>query len=370
MEKIRILVVLGNSGRGGAQTFAVNLLRTIDKSRFQVDFVFNELDGGYEEDIRKLGSKIYLVPSFKVFNWLDFRKKWNNLVSDNKYDIVHGHVSSSASIYLKIAKKHGLKTILHSHSAGYRGNPLVILIKKIFTLRAKKYADYWFSCSDKAAVRLFGKNFANRDIYYEIPNAITTKIFSFNSETRKKTRDSLGVSDECFLIGHVGSLTYPKNHMFLLDIFREITSLKENTKLVIVGDGPYETKIRKKIEKLNLSKSVIFTGCVPNTNEYMMSFDLMIFPSRFEGLPVTIVEAQAAGLTVLMSDVITSHVMITDLVNTLSLNESANTWAKKACELKLATDRKMYSLLVTESPFDTNNLCKMISEIYTKIMED
>lgn len=369
MEKIRILVVLGNSGRGGAQTFAVNLLRAIDKNCFQIDFVFNELEDGYEKEIRELGSKIYLLPRFKGFNWINFNKKWNELLSNNKYDIIHGHVSSSASIYLKIAKKHGLKTILHSHSAGYRGNPVVIFIKKIFTFRAKKYADYWFSCSEKAAVRLFGKNYANNKRYYEIPNAINTNAFAFNLETRKKIREELGVSDNCFLVGHVGSLTYPKNHEFLLDIFGAIKSIKNDSKLAIVGSGPLEARVKNKAKKMNLLESIIFAGCVPNPNDFLMSFDLLIFPSRFEGLPVTIVEAQATGLLVLMSDVITTHVKITDLVNSMSLKEPAYVWAKKACELKLIEDRRLYSKTVAETSFDTKKMSEMISNIYMKIME-
>ena len=370
MNKIRVLVVLGNSGRGGAQTFAVNLLKKIDKNYFQMDFVFDELKNGYEKEIRELGSSIYVLPRFKIFNWQSFKEKWNNLLSNNHYDIVHGHVSSSASVYLKIAKKHGLKTILHSHSAGYRGNALEVFVKKIFTFRAKKYADYWFSCSDKAALRLFGKKYAAKNYYYEIPNAISTDMFSFNLETKQKIRGLLGVSDEYFFIGHVGSLTYPKNHSFLLDIFNEIKSIKKDAKLVIVGDGPLETEIRNKVKKLHLSDSVIFTGNVPNPNEFLMSFDLLIFPSRFEGLPVTIVEAQATGLTVLMSDTITAHVVITDLVHTLSLKEPARIWAKKACELMRVINRKSYNTIVAESPFDTNNSCKIISNIYKKIMED
>ena len=369
MGKIQILMVLGNTGRGGAQTFAMNVLRMIDKEKYQVDFAVNEIrENGYTEEIYELGSKIHVIPFFKGYNWRSYIEAWRKLLTENHYDIIHGHVSSSASIYLKEAKRHGCSTIVHSHSAGYRGNNVEQAIKMVFTLGAKKYADYWFACSKPAAIRLFGKDYKSNPNYYDIPNAIVTDNYIFNPNVRQRIRRDLGIDDKTRLYGHVGSFTAPKNHDFLLEVFAAILKENQNAYLVLAGQGERKQDIELKIASLGIQDKVKMVGNVGNANEYMMAMDLMVFPSFFEGFPITVLEAQATGLPIILSDSITDEVNLTECVYPMSLNLSAEDWAQK-CECISATDRAKANQIIADSKYNMKNCVGTIMSVYNQMLE-
>lgn len=364
MDKINILMVLGNTGRGGAQTFAMNVLRMIDREKYQVDFAVNEIkDNGYTQEICELGSKIYQIPFFKGYNWISYIKAWRKLLSENRYDIVHGHVSSSASIYLKEAKRHGCKTIAHSHSAGYRGNGLEQQIKKVFTIGAKGQADYWFACSKPAAERLFGRDYYKYENYYDIPNAIIADNYLFNKEARSRIRNKLGVGDEQKLYGHVGSFTAPKNHDFLLEVFSKIAATDSGTSMVLCGEGERNDEIQEKSRILGLSDKIILAGNVGNVNEYMMAMDIMIFPSLFEGFPITVLEAQATGLPIVLSDTITSEVFLTDCAYPMPLQKGAEEWASKCMEVRNA-NRKEQNTVIASSKYNMKKCVQLLEGLY------
>lgn len=368
MKKINVLMVLGNTGRGGAQTFAMNVLRMIDRDKFQVDFAVNEImTNGYEQEIYSLGGKIHVIPYFRGYNWAAYVKTWNELLTKNHYDIVHGHVSSSASIYLKVALRHGCKTIAHSHSAGYRGNSVEQLIKKVFSIGVKKQANYWFACSSPAAERLFGNNYASNKHYFDMPNAIIVENYLFDETIRNKIRNELGIHPEQKLYGHVGSFTVPKNHDFLIEIFSEIAANDTNAMLIIAGEGQRESEIVSKINSLKLTERVKLTGNIGNVNEYMMAMDTMIFPSFFEGFPITILEAQATGLPVVLSDTITNEVFLTECIHSMSLSAGARLWANKAMMLK-AGDRGAMNTLISTSKYNMKNCVKSLESIYCEMV--
>lgn len=369
MKKTSVLMVLGNTGRGGAQTFAMNLLRMIDKEKYQIDFAVNEIrKNGYTQEMYKLGSKIYEIPFFKGYNWGTYVKTWDRLLSEHHYDIVHGHVSSSASIYLKEARRHGCKTIAHSHSAGYRGNWIERQVKKVFTVGVKSQADYWFACSKLAAERLFGQNYANYAHYYDIPNAIIADNYLFCEESRNLIRSQNGINFEQRVYGHVGSFTAPKNHEFLLEVFSRIAANDPKAVLVICGDGERESEIQARIESLKISEKVLLVGNVANVNEYMMAMDAMIFPSFFEGFPVTILEAQAAGLPIVLSDTITDEVFLTDCIHPMSLSSGAEAWASKAMKLK-SGNRVSMNAHISASKYNMKNCVEQIENIYCEMVK-
>lgn len=365
-SRIKILMVLGNTSRCGAQTFAVNILKGIDKSQFQIDFaVYNSPPNGYGEEIISLGSKIHIIPQYKVFNQLYYESKFAEVCKD--YDIVHGHVSSTASIYLKVAKRNGCKTIVHSHSAGYRGNAVMRFIKKLYTKSAKKYADRWFACSDLAAERLFGNEHRNNVKYYSIPNAIDVSLYRFDKDCRYRIRERLCIDQNAFVCGHVGSLTTPKNHKFLLDVFKEILNKNKQSKLILCGDGILMSSIKNYAEQLGVSNSVIFTGNVPNVNEYLMAMDVFLFPSVFEGFPTVTIEAQSAGLFVVASDRITREVSLTSNIMYISLESSALAWSEEILNLK-KVDRYEANDLISQTRYNLEHSIKDISIIYREML--
>lgn len=374
MKIIKILMVLGNTGRGGSQSYAMNILRNIHRDRYHIDFVvYKNPEEGYGSEMEHLGCKIFIVPQFKGYNYFNCKKAWEQLLSNEQYDVIHGHASNAAFIYLKIAKKKGCKTILHSHSAGFRGNKLEQFIKRRFSSEGKKYADYRFSCSEKASEKLFGQNYKTFSNYYLLPNAINVEKYKFNSNTRNYIREKIGVVDNSvFICGHVGSFSMPKNHKLLFEIFKKIKSRKPNSKLLLCGEGPLEKEILALINNNNLKEDVVMTGNIPNVFDYMMAMDVLIFPSLFEGLPVTVVEAQAAGLPVVMSDVITPEVKLTDIVKTCSLDDSVEKWVN--CVLTFdkfdKIERESYNRIIQTSRFNMVESIKDLEEIYEKIVND
>lgn len=367
-NKIRVLMVLGNTGRGGAQAYAINVLKAIDHERFQIDFAVNYCHpDGYDETIKQYGGNIHIVPEFKGINILAYLKSWNSILVNGKYDIVHGHVSSTAFIYLRLAKKNSCITIAHSHSAGYRGNRVIRMIKRLLTPGAKKFADYLFSCSEPAAVRMFGKNYPNDPRHHFMPNAILTDKYRFDYFIRHRIRNELQLDDDTVLFGHVGTFSQPKNHQFVIDVFSEIKKMHcMNAKLILIGDGTLRQPIEIEVERRGLCDSVIFTGNVENVNEYMMAMDAFVFPSLFEGLPLTLLEAQASGLYCVVSDRITNQVFLNEFIVPLSINLKANEWAEKLITIPQC-DRKLMYYSVRDTVFNMHQSISQLMSLYEEM---
>ncbi|MGL4607828.1 MAG: glycosyltransferase family 1 protein [Eubacteriaceae bacterium] len=360
MEPIRILQVFGQMNRGGAETMIMNLYRNIDRSKVQFDFIVHtEEKCAYDDEIIALGGKIFRVPRYRGRNHFQYKKVWKKFFKEHlEYKIIHGHIRSTASIYLKIAKEYGLITIIHSHSTS-NGGGFTAKIKN--QLQKKIEADYYFACSKKAGEWLFGSERTKKENFQVICNAIDLEKFAFNEELRNINRKKLGL-EEKFVIGHVGRFDPPKNHAFLIDVFSEIYKENGNARLLLVGDGALREKIKTKVNKLGLAESVIFTGVSPDVNELMMVMDAFVFPSLYEGLPVTIIEAQAAGLYCVISDQISKEVKITNLVKFLSIKNSEKEWSMEV--MKIKTRRVDKRNEIKKEGYDINFLANLLTEIY------
>lgn len=371
MGKIKILMVLGNTRMGGAQAFILNVLRNIDRSRFQIDLAINfyaESDG-IEAECRALGCNFFIVPYFKVYNYISFCMTWRDLLSKYHYDIVYAHSTNSASIFLKIAKEYGCKTIAHSHSTGYRGGILERTAKKFFASGVNKVADYWCACSDKAAEHLYGPHYDKYEHYYSIPNAIDSEKYLFNKDIRKKIREQIGVKEGEFLCGHLGTFSAPKNHKFLIEVFAEIVKQKHESKLVCCGAGALMPMVKEQAKELGILDKIIFPGVVNNANEYLMAMDSFIFPSIFEGFGIAILEAEAAGVPVVMSDVVPSDIDLTTLVHRMSLSNSPKEWADKILSIKV-TDRESYNSAISGTKYNIRETVKEFEKMYLTLVNN
>lgn len=362
-------MVLGNTRMGGAQAFILNILRNIDRSKFQIDFAINFYaeSNGIEDECRRLGSKFFILPYFKIYNYLNYHRAWKKFLITNHYDIVYAHSTNSASIFLKIAKGLGIKTIAHSHSAGFRGGIIEQAAKKFFAKGVGKYADYWFACSDKAAERLYGKEYRSYSHYYDIPNAIDVTKYLFNDDIRASIRRKYGVEDGTFLCGHVGTFSQPKNHKYLIDVFTEYVKINGNSKLICCGAGALRPEIENYAKYKGVFEKIIFAGVVNNSNEVMMAMDTFIFPSIFEGFPVSILEAQASGLPILLSDVITNEVDLTDLVHRLSIKDDPKVWTAAIEKNKRITNRSKYNEILAISRYNVSEAIKQFETLYTQL---
>lgn len=368
-KKIRILMVMGNTGRGGTQAYVMNVIRNIDHSRFLIDVAVNESKkNGYDDEITNYNGKILFFPKFTITNILSFAKSWEKLFDDNEYDIVEAHATNAASVFLHIARKRGIHTIAHSHSAGYRGNRFEKIIKRFFSKLTKAEAEYWFACSDLAARRLFGNKYEVNSKYYDIPNAINVSKYYYDEHKRSQIRKNLGIEENVVLIGHVGTFSEPKNHAFLIDIFDQICKYTNIYRIILVGDGELRPVIQRKVNSLDLQDRVYFTGNVENVNDYMMAMDILVFPSIFEGFPVTLIEAQASGLQCFISDTISTEVDVTSLIHRLSIKLPAKEWACRIINTK-QNDRKGNSGLLSSTKYDMDVSIRRLSDLYEMIAE-
>lgn len=363
-EPIRILHVLGGLNRGGAETIVMNLYRELDKSKFQFDFVVHTTQSGdYTEEILKMGGRIYSIPSYKVYNHFIYKKAWKRFLEKHKeYKIIHGHVRSTASIYLNIAKKFGLKTISHSHSIS-SGKGIKAIIKNILQFRIRYIADYFMGCSKQANVWLFGKKIANSDRCFVLNNGINVNQFMFDDKIREKYRNKLGIGKDEILIGHVGRFSPEKNHDFILKCFSKIYCINNNYKLILIGDGKEKEKLINKYGKKIFMKNIIFMGTVKNVNDYMQAMDIFILPSKFEGLGMVLIEAQASGLPCIASSNIPQEVDISkkikfcNLKNDIWVEAILNT-QKRRNNLEIDTIKELY---------DIRKITQELEKFYIKI---
>ncbi len=362
--QIRILHVLGTLNLGGAESRIIDLYRNMDRDRVQFDFLVHsspdktgkksptsdELMAVREPDyfdnfVKKMGGRIYAVPKFTGTNLVDYKAALKQFFNEHQgeWKVVQGHMTSTAAIYLPIAKKAGNPIVIaHARSAGVDSGVKGLATRIIRSpLQKEGITDYNFACSKEAGISVFGNNLMNAGSVRIVPNAIDLKRFAYNEEVRNRIREELGVSN-AIVIGHVGSFRYAKNHEFLLNVFAQLCRFLDNddlnqysmihgmrVRLLMLGTGTLFEDTKKLADKLHIYDRCIFAGNKSNASEYYQAMDYFCFPSRYEGLPGSVIEAQAAGLQCLISDTITSDVNVTELVSMRSINSEPRDWARK-----------------------------------------
>ena len=334
-EPIRILHVFASVNRGGAESRTMDIYRHINREKVQFDFLVNVDEAGhFAAEIQALGGRIYHIPRFKIWNYFSFRRAVAAFFREHLgFHAVHGHITTSAGIYLPQAKAAGVPlTIAHTRTAG--ADPgLKGLLTRLLHRGLHRKADYLFACSQKAGLMAFGRKADRYGRISHIPNAIDSARFDFDEAKRASIRRNLGLED-AFVLGHVGNFLYPKNHPYLLKVFHEVQKILPDARLLLVGGGPGEKDIRAQAEALGVAEKIIYAGLVENPEDYYMAFDYFVFPSHYEGMPGAVIEAQTAGLSCLISDCISDEVIISDLAAAMSITAEAGQWAKHIIKTK------------------------------------
>lgn len=358
-EPIRVLQIVTTMNRGGLETMLMNYYRNIDRSKIQFDFLEHRSEeSDYDQEIMSLGGRIYRIDALNPFS-IKYRKQLKQFFKNHpEYKIVHCHLDCMSSIPLGYAKKNDVKVrIAHSHSSSQDKN-IKFLLKSFYKRRISKVATHLFACGEKAGKWIFGNsNFS------VINNAINTKDFLFNQDVRKKVREELELQNK-FVIGHVGRFNEPKNHTFIIDIFKELVSIDDNARLLLVGEGDLKKEIEKKVANLGLSQYVIFYGKCDCVNKIMQAFDAFLFPSLYEGLPVALVEAQASGLKCFISNKVPEECIMSDNVEILSLEDLSVNWAKKINKYSDGYIRKNMFKSISDNDFDIEKNVKKLEVFY------
>lgn len=364
---IRILHAIGSLNQGGSQSFVMNLYRAIDRSRIQFDFVI-EHPGElyYAEEIQSLGGDVIELQSFTGSNVISYRRQWQRLLGgSSRWAALHSHVRSTAALYVPIARRNGMKTIVHSHStcesAGLKG-----LVKRVMELPLRRIADYHFACSEEAGRWLFGDRLFDKGDVTIVPNAIETKKYVYDEKIRSAVRRELGIGDVP-IFGHVGRLSKPKNHLFLLKVFEEILKTRSDAKLVLVGDGELRQLIEDAVSEKSLDDSVLMLGHRDDANRLYQAMDVLLMPSLYEGLPVTLVESQAASLPAVITDTITKEVdIVNGLIRRVSLHSPIEKWAEASLSF-LGIARANTSAHIATAGFDVAIAAGRLTDLYMKM---
>ena len=366
-EPTRVLEMVAALNFGGSQAMIINLVKAMDKKKVHCDFIIDHTEpelNGLMETVEKLGCKVYVVPTFKGGNINEVSKAWNELFDNHpEYEILHSHSRSYASLYLPIAKRHGLKTIIHSHNTS-NGKGLTSVVKNLLQYPLKKQADYFFGCSKEAGEWLFGKKIVEGNKFYVINNAIDADRYGYEEETRRRYRKEFCLGDEKIFI-QVGRLSKQKNHLFTLETFAKYLEKHPSDKLLIVGNGELEETIKKRIVELRIEDSVIHLENRNDVDCLLKMADCFLMPSLFEGLSVAAVEAQASGIRCLFSDKVDRNCVMTDLCEFLPLDEDI--WVNKMEEEYIRTDTKKE---IADAGFDVNTNARWLEDFYTRIANE
>ncbi len=378
MEPIRILNVVGRMDRGGIETLIMNVYRHIDRSKVQFDFLahYGKENADYNEEIRSLGGRIYEMPVIKTtektyYNrFFQYRKALIAFFKAHpEYHIVHGHMTNTAAIYMPIAKKYGKVTccVAHSHLTQTQKtvSKLAALGTNLLLKPIRKQATDYFACSEMAALWLFAQEDLDNGLVKVIPNGVHTAEFEYTPEKRQQMRASLGVEDKT-VIGHVGRFFPQKNHTLLLDIFHHYHASHPDTVLLLIGDGELREEMQKKADALGLGDSVRFLGLRSDVKDLMQAMDLFLMPSLYEGLPVVGIEAQAAGLPLVVSTEITEELNITGHVHFVGLDEPLERWAQVIDDSLNGYVRGSTQQLLTDAGYDIQTTTDFLQEFYLK----
>lgn len=369
-KPIRILQIIDNiSVDAGVSSMIINIYRKIDKKKIQFDFlVCNKYENrgkNYEDEIIQLGGKVFYFGSPLSLKSL-FRSIQNIKVffkrEAKSYTAVHLHTPTIAEFTLKYAKKYGIKTrIVHSHSTMLSTKWIKTIINSLLVKRIKKYATHYWACSTEAAKFLYGNEFVSNNKIELIWNCVDTELFLFNESIRDNMRKEYGFEDK-YVVSHISNFTVIKNHAFLVNVIKEVVNKNNNVIFCFIGDGNTLLSFENSLKKEQLFSHCLFAGRTTAIPSYLSCSDLVILPSLKEGLPVTIVEAQANGLKCILSSSITKECNVS---NCVYLPLDTEKWALEIVNnsLHIDNERKKRSVNFKNTKF---NIESQIAEIENK----
>ena len=359
MTPIRVLQVVTHMERGGLESMLMNYYKHVDRERVQFDFLVHRQErAAFDDEIESLGGRIYRLP--RLVPWSkSYLSALNRFFEEHpEYKVVHVHQDCLSSVILKVAAQHNVPVrIAHSHNANQDRN-LKYPIKLWYRRSIPQYATNLFACGKDAGDWMF-----SGAPYQIINNAIDVAAYSYDPEKRIEMRQKLGLENE-LIVGHVGRFNPQKNHPLLLDIFAALLKKEPNAVLLLAGGGEDMPKIQAKAQALGVAEHVSFLGVRSDVADLMQTMDVFVFPSLYEGLPVTMVEAQAAGLPCIISDKVPPEcILIEGLVDVMPLSASPETWAEKILA-KRAIPRTDRRAEIAAHGFDITTEAVKLQEFY------
>lgn len=359
----RVLHVFGSLDRGGAESMVMSLYRNVDRRQVQFDFAVSDsgCEYAHEQEIRKLGGRVYHLPNLRLQNLNRYIIAWSALLENHpEWKVIHIHHTSSAAITIPIARRAGRTTIAHSHTAGSDGS-LKARLKIVSRYPVRYLADHLLACSVPSARWMFGSKSTNAIV---LKNAIDVDSFLPDERAKKRIRAEMGFEQGQKVIGHVGSFIKAKNHTFMLEVLQALVRESTGVVMLFIGDGPLKGQIVAQSERMGIAENLVCTGARSDIPDLMQAMDAFIFPSLHEGLPVTLVECQASGLPCLVSDSVSQDAKLTACIDFMSLNASADRWAKRLWEISADDERPNNRHALSEAGYDVKDNAIWLESFY------
>ena len=352
---MRILEITSDLDGGGVDRLLYDYCSRMTND-IQFDFVVtSKTEGILEKPLKELGCNIYRISQIR-----EGLKKHNNqlkkILTDNHYDVIHDHSGYKAWCNLRVAKRCGVVSrIAHSHQAFMAETTKQKIMRILSTPITKMYSTELFACGNDAAKWMWGKKAFNDGKVYIMKNAIHSEKFNFSPEKRERIRSEYNLTDK-FVVGNVARFSYQKNHEFLINIFAQVKKIRTDAVLMLIGRGELEDTVKAQVEELGLQDSVIFMGVRNDVPDLVNAMDVFALPSRFEGLPVTLVEIQANGLPAVVSDNVTKEMTLSNDFAFIPLTQSTLVWAKAISEIQRNESRNLIKNTIYDLNIATNEL--------------
>ncbi len=356
---------------GGEESFVINVMQHMNRGNLLIDLLTPYYcdNSYYKSIVESNGGRVFqlgcqFTPGKSRFNII---KSVNSFLRKNSYDAIHIHSGSISvlGIMSYLAKKNGIRNIIvHSHCTAESMTLKRRILRIFFGRIMKNCVTTYCACSKDAGKSKFIDSVV-RDKLIIIKNGVDLERFLYDETVRNKMRKQLQINSNEFVLGHVGRFTYEKNHDFLLKCFLKLLEKQENARLILVGDGELREKIEQEVKLLNIKNKVIFTGNVNNVSDYMQAMDCFILPSKFEGLGIVGIEAQAMGLPCVVSDVCPRELKVSDHITFLSLIEDLDVW----CEVILKYEnypRKSECNKIKNEGFSIYDTAQVVRNLYLK----
>lgn len=356
--KKKILMIGMGSNTGGVESYIINLIRNVDREKYQFYFLYRGKIA-YEKEVIDLG--VQLIPiDVSRHNPIKYIKTFNEIFKKYKFDVIYYNTCDIMSMdMIMFGKKYGVPIrIIHSHSSYHINEPNLLhkLTEKWCRNNLNNYATKLIACSESAGDWMFEKN-----NYTIVNNGIKTKKFTFNKTIRNDKRKELEIDNE-YVIGFIGRLEREKNLIFLIDVFAEVYKKRNDAILLIVGEGTMKNEMIKRANQHQVLHAIKFLGVRTDVNEIINTMDCFLMTSFFEGLPFVLVEAQTNGLPCVVSTNISKESNINGEVQFISLNETPKHWASIVTNIKPNYDRAKYAQIMRNKKFDIQDTVNSVEQ--------
>ena len=370
-EPTRILQAFVAGDGGGLTAYICQNYKAIDRQRVQFDFLtFDEVSLPFEDEFCSMGARFFHI--CRPTHFFQFYCELKKILSKQTYAAVHFHLSYANFVPVLLAKLAGAKVIIsHSHSTDIDDKRLgVRLAKRMIHNMGRclwpRLVNEFFACSQLAGEWMYTSSLRESDKYHLAHNGIDVNRYAFSVQCREAKRAEMGFSEQDFVLGHVGRFCYQKNQAFLIDVFNIVSKKMPHAKLLLIGTGEDEQEIRGYVRSLGLSEKIQFLGKRKDVPDLLQAMDVFVLPSRFEGLGIVGVEAQAAGLPCLVSDKVPRELVLTDLVGFLPLSAGAEVWAEAVLET-VGREHQLTAEAVTKAGYDIHHSVQELMDVYMSI---